>query len=293
MKKVLLFGSTGNVGKKIAAELLNRGYNVTAVVRSEQKKNKMDGLAPHCLVVDVLNKVQLKEICTGFDIVVSALGKSVSLTDRSKPTFQEVDLEANSSILQEALNAGVRKFVYVSAFHAENYTHLEYFRVHHAFSEKLKASGLDYAIVKPPAVFSAFLDLIEMARKGQVVTLGKGDKKTNPIYEGDLAKVCADAIHQPNVEIAAGGKEILTRHEINELIQQTVNPARKVRKLPAGLAKALLPLIRLGSRNLYDKMAFFMEVMQHDTIAPQVGETKLAEYIRQKMVNRASESQLT
>ena len=41
----------------------------------------------------------------------------------------------------------------------------------------------------------------DLAKKGRLVTMGKGDKLTNPIYEGDLAKVCVEAIHQTNAVI--------------------------------------------------------------------------------------------
>lgn len=35
MKKVILFGASGNLGKEIAKELVNQGYNLTVVVRDE------------------------------------------------------------------------------------------------------------------------------------------------------------------------------------------------------------------------------------------------------------------
>ena len=282
MKKILLFGSTGHLGKKIAQELTGNRYEVTAVVRNETKKAEMAALVQHCVVADVLKPRSISHICDGFDVVVSALGKSVSPYDRSKPSFRQVDLEANSLILEEAIKSGVKKFVYISAFHAERYPYLEYFRVHHLFSEKLKSSGLDYAIIKPPALFSAFLDLIPMAKKGLVITMGKGDKKTNPIYEGDVARICVAAIHQPYVTIEVGGKEILSRHQINVIIQQQVAPAKKVRKVPMEVILFFLPVIKLFSRNLYDKMAFFVEVMKHDTIAPAIGESSLATYIQRQ-----------
>ena len=294
MNKVLLFGSTGNLGKKIAEELKQRGYHTTAVVRNEKKAAEVKPIADDIVIADVTNPNTFRGISQDFDIVVSALGKSVSPSEKSKPTFQDIDLNANSSILDEAVRSKVRKFVYVSALGAEHNTHLEYFNVHHLFSERLKQSGIDYSIIKPPALFSAFIDLIEMAKKGRLVTMGKGDKLTNPIYEGDLAKVCVDSIQQPNVIIEAGGKEVLSRSQINQVIQQVVNPSKKVRHVPIGLVKAMLPLLKLVSRNMFDKMAFFLEVMQHDTIAPQVGEMRLEEYMKMKvdgelyMVNRVN-----
>ena len=283
MRKILLVGSTGNVGKKVGEELKQRGFDVTAVVRNEAKAKEVISFAHHFVVADVTNKNALKGVCNGMDVVISTLGKSVSPNERSKPSFREIDLEANSYVLDEAVQSGVKKFVYVSAFHAEELTHLEYFRVHHEFSERLKQSGIDYSIIKPPALFSAFIDVIEMARKGQLATLGKGDQRTNPIYEGDLAKVVVDAIDQTNAVIEVGGKEVLTRKQINEIIQTIVAPGKKVRSVPFGIVKLFLPILKLVSRNLYDKMAFFVAVMQEDVIAPRVGEMRLEEYVRMKV----------
>lgn len=282
MKSVLLFGSTGNVGKQIAKEARRQGYLLTAVVRNSQKANELNGIAEQILIADVTRSDELVGICSGFDIVISALGKSVSPNDKSSGSFYEVDFLANASILRQAVVSGVKKFVYVSALHSERYTNLEYFKVHHELSEKLKQSGLDYSIIKPPSIFSAYLDVVEMARKGRLVNLGKGDKRTNPIYEGDLAVVCVNSINSPNSEIEAGGREILTRKQINETIQQHVNPSRKIPTIPTWIMRAMLPLIKIANRNLFDKFDFFVEVMQHDTIAPQVGQLTLKEYLTMK-----------
>lgn len=283
MTNVLLFGGTGNLGKAVAAELIKQGYAVTAAVRNEAKAAELKTIVSRIAVADATRSASLKGICVGIDVVISALGKSVSPNDRSKPSFSDVDLNANSAILAEAVKSGVKKFVYVSALHAEKYPHLEYFRVHHQFSERLKGSGIDYSILKPPALFSAFIDLLDMAAKGRLAVFGKGDKLTNPIYEGDLAKICVDAIHRPASIVEAGGQEVLSRRQINELIQKAVDPQKKVRSIPAGLIKALLPVMRLFSKNLYDKLAFFLEVMRHDTLAPGVGETRLEDYIKMKL----------
>jgi len=282
MQKVLLFGSTGNLGKEIAKVLVGRGYDVTAVVRNQQKADNISQLVPKTIIADVLKADALNSLSESYDIIVSALGKSVSPNERSKPTFEEVDLNGNTNILRFALKRGVKKFVYISAVHAERYQHLTYFRVHHEFSELLKASGIDYSIIKPPALFSAFLDVIAMARKGQLVNLGEGDKKTNPIFEGDLAKIVVDAIDQPNATVEAGGKAIYSRKQLNEIINKEVNSGKKLSTIPVWVPSLLLPILKLVDKNMYDKFAFFVEVTQHDTLAPQVGEMSFEEYVRVK-----------
>ncbi|WP_266365159.1 SDR family oxidoreductase [Tellurirhabdus rosea] len=287
MSTVLLVGGTGNLGQKVAQELHRAGYAVTALVRNPQKAERLKPFVQQFITGDATKPDDVSGLCAGIDIVVSTLGKSVSLNDRSRAGFEEVDYGANARLLQEARRQNVRKFVYVSALGAENYPDLRYFAVHHRFSQEIIASGLDYSIIKPPALFSAFTDLIDLAKKGMLVTPGDGRHLTNPIYEGDLARVIVESIGQPNSVVEAGGRQVYSRHQINELIQRHVNPNGKVRRIPLGLAKSGLPLMKLIDRNLYDKGAFFLEVLQHDVIAPQRGETSLETYLDQKLYARS------
>ena len=254
MTKLLLFGATGNLGKEIAKEAKRQGYELTVVVRNKQKAELLANITNKYIIADITDPISLVNICNDFDIVISALGKSVSPNDNSKPSFNDIDLVANSSILEEAKKSGVKKFVYISAFHSEKYLHLEYFRVHHEFAERLKIAGINYSIIKPPAIFSGFLDLIEMAKKGQLINIGNGDKKTNPIYEVDLAKECVDAIKAENATIEIGGRTIYTRRQLNEIIQKEVCPTKSTKSIPFWLFKFSLPVIKVFPKNMYDKL---------------------------------------
>lgn len=280
MSNIILFGATGHAGRAIAAELDRRGHTVTAVVRDRGRAAHIVPFASRLIEADVLKPETLKGICEGQDAVVSALGKSVSTFDFSRPGFEAVDLDGNVRVLAEALSAGVKKFVYLSAFGAEAMTHLTYFRVHHEFSERLIHSGLDYAIVQPTAIMSAFYDLLKMARRGMLVTIGEGECLTNPISEADLARVCVDALDQPNAVIPVGGQQVYSRHRINELVMQAVRPGKKVRHVPVGMVRAALPFWRVLNRNLYDKLAFFLEVTQHETLAPKIGPEAFEDWLK-------------
>jgi uncharacterized protein YbjT (DUF2867 family) len=281
MDKVILFGATGNAGRAIAKELLLRNYSVTAVVRDVVRAGELLPAGIEFFKADVTRPEVLKDICKNQDIVISALGKSVSINDKSKPAFRDIDFTANSNILAEAVKSNVQQFIYVSALHSENYPQLEYFKVHHEFSEKLKHSGLNYTIIKPPAIFSAFIDAIDLAKKGYLSNIGKGDKQTNPIYEGDLAKVIADAIGKYNTVIEAGGQYVYTRKQLNEIMQQEVNPSKKLRTIPLFVIKLMLPLVKLFNKNLFDKLAFYTVVMQEDILAPKLGSMKFEDYVKE------------
>jgi Predicted nucleoside-diphosphate-sugar epimerases len=285
MSNILLFGATGHAGRAIAHALKQRGHYVAAVVRNEQKARALLSGIDHFVVAEATKADSLRGICSGFEVVVSALGKSVSPNDWSRPTFEEVDYHGNMNILAEAVEADVKQFVYISAFGAETMRHLTYFRVHDDFSNALKASGLSYYIVQPPAIMSSFLDLAAMARKGWLVTIGTGDKRTNPISEQDLANICAGGIGQPSAVVRVGGRHIYDRHQINEVIQNTVAPGKKVRRLPAWVLHSALPFWKVLNRNMYDKLAFFSEIIEHDLTPPPIGETSLEAYFDSQVLD--------
>jgi uncharacterized protein YbjT (DUF2867 family) len=285
MNKVILFGASGNLGKEIAKKLVGKGFELILAVRSKEKGESLSGICPNYLIVDINNSESIKVAISNQDIIISALGKSVSPNDKSKATFREVDYQGNMNILVEVQKSLIKKFIYVSAFQAEKYPQLEYFKVHQDFSEKLIQSGLNYSIIKPPAIFCAFLDMIEMARKGQLISIGKGEKKTNPIYEGDLAEIIVESVQTRNTIIEAGGKYTYTRLQLLEIIQQEVNKSKKIRVIPFFMFNMLLFLMKFFDKNGYDKFAFFSEVMKHDTLAPEKGSYSFEEYIKEQVMN--------
>jgi hypothetical protein len=83
-----------------------------------------------------------------------------------------------------------------------------------------------------------------------------------------------------NSILEVGGKEIYSRKQLNEIIRDEVRPGRKLRSIPLGLVRASLPLIRMLDKNSFDKLAFFVRVMEQNTIAPLYGEMSFEEYVR-------------
>ncbi|RDV16668.1 SDR family NAD(P)-dependent oxidoreductase [Pontibacter diazotrophicus] len=278
MKKVLLAGATGHLGQHLLRELQLQGHTVTVLARSAARAAALSP-APHAvLLADATLPEQLNGCCKGIDIVVSAIGKSISLKNKSQGSFQDIDFGANYNLLQEAKQAGVQQFVYISAFKAEQYPELAYFKAHADFSDELRKSGISYSILQPTALFSAFDEVVEMARKGMIGSLGDGHYKTNPVFEGDLAKVAVQCIGQAAATIPIGGKKLYSRLELIQLACKAADYSGAIRSVPLGVVNPMLPLLRPFSRNLYDKLAFLVAVSSEDCIAPLVGEYTLEEY---------------
>ncbi|MGK5549160.1 NAD(P)-dependent oxidoreductase [Streptomyces sp. URMC 127] len=73
MAKIALFGATGTIGSRVLREALNRGHQVTAVVRDPGKlTEKHENLT--VVTGDVLDPQSVTAVAEGQDVVVSAVG---------------------------------------------------------------------------------------------------------------------------------------------------------------------------------------------------------------------------
>lgn len=277
--RTILFGASGNVGRALASELVRAGHLTTVVIRHAQISQFYESLGCTVSVADPNDPKQLAGLCAGQDVVVSAIGKPVSPNDRSKPSFHDIDHLLNVKILDEALRNRCSEFVYISAFHAERYPDLAYFSSHLAFEKALVDADIIHHIVKPPALFCAFNDMIPMARKGLLVQFGKGNHITNPIHEADVARIAVESIGGPSSVIEAGGPKTYTRRELADILQSAISPKKTVKSVPMGLVKSSLPLLKRLDRNTYDKLAFITTVMDVDTVAPTLGESVFEDYV--------------
>lgn len=106
--RLVVFGVTGNVGQRVAAEALRRGHEVVGVVRDPAAVQSPD---PRVRLVkgDATNADSVAELARGADAVVSAISPRPNARGLPAPS-----LEANSRALISGLrSAGVPRVLYV------------------------------------------------------------------------------------------------------------------------------------------------------------------------------------
>lgn len=107
MKKTALIGASGFVGSAILNELLNRGYQVEALVRNP---GNVKVTAPGLIVkkVDVADTRALAEDLRGYDTVISAYNPGWT-----NPDIYNLTLQNYPRILEAAREAGVKRLLIV------------------------------------------------------------------------------------------------------------------------------------------------------------------------------------
>lgn len=283
MNKILVAGASGALGKEILEELKERGMSSDALVRDVEKLGEHHRFAEKIHVADARNTEKLKGVCDGVDAVISTVGASLQLgLTKAKSTFFDTDHKANKNLLAEAIRAGVKKFVYVSMCNGNTTLKgVVYADAHEAFVNDLKASDIDYAVIRPTGFFYLFDEILKQAKRGRAMLIGDGSAKTNPVHERDVAVACIDALTSNEKEIIVGGPDIFTRKEIAEICFETLGKKPKSTSLPAGFMSAMIFPVKILDRRLYDLLDFGIAVFTNDIVAPQTGKFHLRDYLKQ------------
>ncbi|WP_299789637.1 SDR family oxidoreductase [uncultured Marivita sp.] len=184
---ILVAGATGKTGLRLTQDLLANGHQPIALVRDSSDTS------------DLPNGVELRKgdltdlqpgVCDGCDVVVFAAGSG---PDTGQDMTEKVDRDGAKRLVDLAKEAGVSRFVMLSTVGAGDPDPDSklgpYLMAKHKADEHLKASGLDFAILRPVA-------LTEEDGTRDIV-YGDAVDVQGEAARGDVAYVLAQAVDDP------------------------------------------------------------------------------------------------
>ncbi len=281
MKKVLVAGATGYLGRYLVTKLKKQGYWVKALARDAQKLEDLREHIDEIYEGEVTKPDTLNGICDDVDCIISSIGIT---RQKDGLTYMDVDYQGNKNLLDRAEKNEISKFIYVSVINAHLMKDLKIIQAKERFVDELKQSKLDYSIIRPTGFFSDMLEFLNMAKKGKVFLFGSGLNKINPIHGDDLAEVCVNALKKPDKEMNVGGPETFTFQDIAELAFKALKKTTKISTLPLWMIRMILPLMRaVTSSKTYGPLEFMMSVMTMDVIGKLYGKEKLSDFFEENI----------
>ncbi|MGK4006884.1 NAD(P)H-binding protein [Sorangium sp. So ce1036] len=287
--RILLAGATGAVGIELLRLLRGQGLFVRTLSRTEENATRLSGLASEIVVADAAARGAAAGAAHGIDTVVSCLGASVSLTLRERRGYHDVDLVANTGLLEAAKRAGARRFVYLSAHPGPGYAHTHYLCAHLQVEERVRASGLSFSFVRPTGIYSALADLIAMARAGLGTVVGDGRARTNPVHPLDVAEALAEVLAEGPEVVPVGGPDVMTRDAVMRLAFEAVGKEARIAHVPAGLLRSTSVLLAPVHPRLSDLLEFVAAVMTSDSVAPARGRRPLRAWFEELAAAKPAE----
>jgi nucleoside-diphosphate-sugar epimerase len=181
---IALTGGTGFVGSHLVEAALAAGHQLRALTRRDQPPR--DGVT--WVSGDLESRAALEALVNGADAVIHVAGV---ISAPNAAAFEQGNVAGTLAMLAAATAGGVRRFVHVSSLAARE-PKLSLYGASKARAEELVyGSGLDWAIVRPPAVYGPgdreTLELFRMARLGLMLMPPKG--RVSLIHVDDLARL--------------------------------------------------------------------------------------------------------
>ncbi|HEX8401040.1 MAG TPA: NAD-dependent epimerase/dehydratase family protein [Allosphingosinicella sp.] len=184
-------GGTGFVGEHLLRAALAGAQQVRALTRTPRAGE--NGIS---WIEGALDRPEsLARLVEGSDAVIHIAG----LISGDRAAFEAVNVHGTSAMIAAARNAGVRRFVHISSLAARE-PDLSNYGWSKSEAERIVAtSGLDWTILRPPAVFGPgdreTLELFRMAKRGFVALPPKG--RFSVIHVEDLCRLILAVIEAP------------------------------------------------------------------------------------------------
>jgi nucleoside-diphosphate-sugar epimerase len=112
---VLVTGATGFVGHHVATAFDHAGFRVRALVRSAGRAEFLADFGFETVAGSLEDGAVLDEACAGIDVVVHLAALTHA---RHEEQYQRVNVTGTQRLLDAALQAGVRRFVFLSSLAA-------------------------------------------------------------------------------------------------------------------------------------------------------------------------------
>jgi uncharacterized protein YbjT (DUF2867 family) len=265
MKKILILGGTGFVGRHVCEKLVRLGWQVTVPSRKPHSAKALQMLPRLDLVqADVHDASALMQLLPGHHAVVNL----VAILHGNAAAFERTHVTLARTLAQACAQTGVRRVVHVSALGAASDAPSMYQRSKAAGEAALQAGGLNLTVLRPSVIFGAedkFLNLFaQLQRVFPVMPLAGGSTRFQPVWVEDVADAVVQCLKNdsglsPIYEL--GGPDVFTLKQLVQLAGTRSGCPRPVLNLPMALGRlqamlmALAPGEPLMSRDNLDSMA--------------------------------------
>ena len=254
MKKILILGGTGFVGRHVCEKLTAGGYRVTVLTRRRSSASHLQML-PMLDVVEgsAHDAVGLQPLVAGQDAIINL----VAILHGTEAAFDKAHVQLPQALVKACHAAGQRRIVHISSLGADLNAPSMYQRSKARGEAVLLDSGLDVSILRPSVIFGAedkFLNTFASLQKlFPFIPLAGSTAKFQPVWVEDVATALVRCIEDKSTigqTFEACGPEVFTLKQLVQLAGQYsgVNDGKgkPVIGLPDGLARIQAALMELA-----------------------------------------------
>jgi uncharacterized protein YbjT (DUF2867 family) len=237
---ILLAGGTGHLGGPLLELLTARGRHLRVLSRDPSRARTLPA-GVELVTGDVRVAASLEPALAEVTTVISA----VTGFGPGGGGPRRVDEDGNRNLIAAAKAAGVDHFILVSIHGAAPSHSMELYRAKFAAEEALRASGLEWTILRPTVFMELWAGIVgsSIVKSGSTTVFGRGDNAINFVSARDVAGFVELAVVDRRLRGAMldiGGPQNMTLNELARVLAATSRRDTKARHVP-------LPALRLGA----------------------------------------------
>ena len=245
IKRICMIGGTGFVGRHVARQLVERGYDVRVLTRDRERAKHLLVLpAVEVIAANVHDSAELAQQFSGTDAVINLVG---ILHESRKVSFDNAHVELTQKILDACTRAKVTRVLHMSALAVAPDAPSAYLRSKAAAEKCVLAFQQgghgETTIFRPSVIFGrgdSFINLFaKLIKILPVVALACPNARFQPIHVEDVARAFVDSLEQAHTFGKAYdlcGPKIYTLRELIELIAALLGKRRPIIGLSNGLS---------------------------------------------------------
>lgn len=242
---IFVTGGTGFVGSAVVRRLRERDEEVRSLARNPTLPDaqRLREQGSEVVQGDMTDSASLRRGVEGCEAVVH-----IAAIRQGRPEqFRRIMSEGTRDLVAAAQEAGVRRFVQMSALGVNEQTkdEIPYYRAKWEQEQTVQSSGLEWVIFRPSFIFGrgggilpTFARITRLTPVTPVV--GAGTQRIQPIWIDDLAEIFADALRNPaaaNRLFELGGPDAVDWNELWERLKRAQGIRRPSVNVPMGVMR--------------------------------------------------------
>jgi nucleoside-diphosphate-sugar epimerase len=266
MSKILITGVTGFVGQAVCKRLRLDGIHVLAGTTRQPDSDAGPELVPLYHVPEIGPETDWTQAVSGAEIVIHLAARVHIMKEQSSnpfTVFSRVNSEGTKALAEQAAEAGVKRFVFISTVKVAGetspntgFTEMDLARpeddystskwhAEQALADIAKTTEMEIVILRPPLVYGPgvkgnFNSLFKVVRAGIILPLGSIQNKRSLLFVGNLADAIASVVVHPdagNQTFFVSDAENISTPELIQRISGSLGKKTCVRNFPLSLLK--------------------------------------------------------
>jgi uncharacterized protein YbjT (DUF2867 family) len=244
-RRTAVLGGSGFIGRYVVKRLAARGEVIAVGCRNAEAAKFLKPLGDVGQIVPLNVAIDDETLLPAFLAGNDALVNCVGILRESRPqTFELVHHTGPARLARFAREAGIERFVHISAIGADSRSSSAYARTKAAGEQAVRDAFPTVTILRPSVVFGPedqfFNRFAAMAMMSPALPLiGGGETRFQPVYVGDVADAVVKCLEDPTTAgrlYELGGPKIYTFRAVIELLLHEIRRKRWFIDLPFGLA---------------------------------------------------------